>query len=146
MSEEIERFKPRTETGSDTRVIQSDKDAADINRMIAEMVSGGSAPRLNTREGVFADVSTSGDLAHHLDMARQANELFMSMPARVRAECENDVVAFLDVVMNDPGRLQALGLVLEGEGATPDPADAGGVEPSLSPDAEAPPAPVPEGS
>lgn len=146
MSEEKERFKPRTETGSDTRVIQSDRDQADINRMIAEMVSGGSAPRLNTREGVFADVSEAGDLAHHLDMARQANELFMSMPARIRAACENDVVTFLDTVLTDPGKLQAHGLVLEGEGVTPDPADAGGVDASTSPDVSAPPAPVPEGS
>lgn len=140
MSEEqpVVRRRPKLHTGDQSRTIQSDRDLVDINRIIAELVSGGPAPIMNRGEPSFADVSSSTDLQTHINIARQVETDFAKLPAAVRSAANNNPVQFLEMIVHPDGQiaLHEAGLTYTDGGgaaagnASPDVAD-GGPPPSM---------------
>lgn len=106
---------PRVDCSKDKPLTQqSAKDECDINVIVERAKRGADIPNLNPappRYGDFTEVPT--DLRECLNVVRRADELFMSLDARVRARFENDPAQMLDFLNNEANRDEAveLGLV-----------------------------------
>ncbi len=74
---------------------QSEAKATNINTIVAQYDKTGLLPQVG-RAALFADVSDAPDYRTALDLIRQADELFMGIPARVRSRFDNDPAVFLD--------------------------------------------------
>lgn len=79
----------------ETRTKQSEAKATNINTIVAQYDKTGLLPQTG-REALFADVADVGDYRSALDLIRQADELFMNIPAGVRSRFDNDAAVFLD--------------------------------------------------
>jgi len=88
--------RPRLETGSESYVDSSQKDACDINNIVRRFVRDGFISHLSKGVPVFADVSEVGDYRSALEQVRAAQEYFAGLPAKVRSRFRNDVAVFLD--------------------------------------------------
>lgn len=86
-----------------TRTKQSEAKATNINTIVAQYDKTGLLPQVG-REALFADVSDVGDYRSALDLIRNAEELFMTIPADVRSRFENDPAVFLDWTSNADNR------------------------------------------
>lgn len=129
-------------TGSESRVLQSDTDMVNINRVVAELVSG-NADQVPMARGIpsYIDVSDSSDLQSAINLARQAQFEFDQLPATVRFAAQNNPVQFLDMINTQEGQdaLQAAGLPFN-DGATAPSLDAPPVVPdgAVAPSMESP--------
>lgn len=141
----MSRLSPRPE-GPDFKTVipgksltkQSLGEETDINYIVAKFISSGSLDAFNRREARYGDVSGVGDYMECLNRVLSAEDAFNSLPAEVRAHCQNDVVNFLELV-HDPTRveeLRALGLLPPGE-TPPAPAGSSSAEGPDAPDESA---------
>lgn len=110
---------------------QSDKVAADLNRIMAQYEKTGMLPQV-VAQGLFADVSQVSDYRQALHDVELAEKAFMALPAKVRAQFENDAAAFLDFASNPENRdaLVEMGLIEKAKdppAAAPPRADPDGV-------------------
>lgn len=99
-----------------SKTLQSEKDSADINKIIERMGAQGVGPILNPSQPRFLDISAVGDYRSALDQVREAGSYFMELDAEDRRRFNNDPAEFLDTV-NDPAKLQALideGIIVDG--------------------------------
>lgn len=108
---------PRVDTSKDDPITQqSEKDDADIN-VIVERAKRGAVPPVGRNVppmyGDFADIPT--DLRDCLNMAKRAEDLFMSLDPNVRRRFNNDPVEMLDFLNDPKNRDEAyrLGLVVK---------------------------------
>lgn len=98
-------------TAAEGRAKQSEFRGTDVNVIVAQYNKTGMLPQV--MPGQFLDVSVVGDYRQALHEVRLAESFFMSLPAEVRSEFENDPASFLDFA-SDPanrGRLQELKLI-----------------------------------
>ncbi len=86
-----------------TRTKQSEAKATNINTIVAQYDRTGILPS-DGREALFADVSDAPDYRTALDLIQKADELFMDIPAAVRARFENDPAIFLDFTSDPANR------------------------------------------
>lgn len=87
-----------------TRAQQQFKDECDINTIVERFGITGKMPEalVTPMTGDFTEVV---DYQTALDLLRQADEAFMTVPADVRARFENNAGAFVDFV-SDPANLE----------------------------------------
>lgn len=76
---------------------QSFKDECDINIILARAERSGMLPARDAMPQ-FGDFSEVPDYLSALDIIDQAESQFMSLPAAVRKECDNDPAVFLEKV------------------------------------------------
>jgi len=96
-----------------SRTRQSHKESCDINFIVGQYRRTGQI--LHVAGGIprYGDVSESGDFREVMDRVRNAEAWFIGLPAKVRAEFDNEVVTFMDA-MSDPAqraKLEELGVV-----------------------------------
>jgi len=92
---------------------QSAKDECDINLIIERIKRGADLPDLTNKApkyGDFTQVPT--DLRECLNIVRQADDLFMTLDAKVRARFENDPSQMLDFLNDSKNRDEAIELGL----------------------------------
>lgn len=96
-----------------SRTKESFREEVDINRIVANARRGQAVTHLQKAQPMFTDVSEVGDYKSALDMIRNADAFFQMLPAKARAEFNNDPAEFLDAVDTVDGRarLEAAGLV-----------------------------------
>lgn len=118
-------------TKSKTR--QQYKADADINNIMAKYIKTGMLSHVNRYNGQYADVTGLGDYQESMNMIRTAQDMFMTLPAKVRSRFNNDPGEFLAFVDNPDNRdeLVALGLARK-------PAPESGAPPSGAPAAPVP--------
>lgn len=91
-----------------SRTRQEFADECDINVLMSKYEATGVVSHMNSRQPMYLDV---GDgvlpLQEALDTVRAATEAFMSLPARARAEFDNDPVRFVEYAQ-DPANLPRL--------------------------------------
>ena len=123
---------------------QSMKDECDINKMIERFRKSGMIEALDNQPQLYADVSGYGDYHGSLEIVRQTDELFMTLPADVREEFANDAGAFVEFAANPANRDKMLEMgLLKPESGEPMAASAEGPEPESAPGPQAPdPAPT----
>lgn len=104
---------PRIDCSKDKPLTQqSAKDECDINVIIDRIKRGADVPTTSTpaRYGDFTQIPT--DLRECLNVVRQADEVFMSLDAKVRARFENDPAQMLDFLNDSKNRDEAIALGL----------------------------------
>lgn len=87
--------RPQVEPGR-SRTKQSFAASSDINNIVKKFLKTGMIEHVNTRSPVYADVSQVVDFREALEQVRVTQEFFSKLPAKVRAEFENDPALFLD--------------------------------------------------
>lgn len=75
---------------------QEFKDECDINVLMATYETSGAIPRFNLGTPAYLDVSDVPDLARSIAIMEAAQTAFMTLPASVRREFDNDAVAFVE--------------------------------------------------
>lgn len=123
----------RKEFKKPSRTRDSSKDSTDINLIMRKYEKTGLITHLNKRNAVFGDFSNVQDYQTACQAVIEANNAFMTIPARVRARFGNDpgqLIAFLANPANDKEAVQ-LGLKVVKEVppsppvASPEPPEAG---------------------
>lgn len=92
---------------------QSFKDQCDIHRIIDRYDRTGLITHLNRAQAQYGDVSGLNDYQDVLDRIREAETLFMKLPAKTREAFNHSAAEFLDAA-NDPEKrdmLRDLGLL-----------------------------------
>lgn len=80
-----------------SRTRQEFAEECDVNNIMRRFEATGVVSHVNQREPMYLDLSEGvPDLQSAIDLVRVANESFMTLPARVRAEFENDPVKFVE--------------------------------------------------
>ncbi|AZL82724.1 internal scaffolding protein [Apis mellifera associated microvirus 7] len=84
-----------------SRTRQEFADECDINVLMRKFEATGVVSHVNQRSPMYLDLSDGVmPLQEALDTVRSATEAFMSLPARARAEFDNDPVAFVEFAQN----------------------------------------------
>lgn len=78
-----------------SRTRQEFADECDINVLMEKFEATGVVSHVNQRTAFHMDVTEVPDLQVALDTVRAAQEAFMTLPARARAEFDNDAVRFV---------------------------------------------------
>jgi phage internal scaffolding protein len=82
------------------RTKQSQKKETDVNFIMQKYERTGVMTHVTRNKAFYGDVSKVPDYASALEVVRSADELFRTVPAKIRAEFENDPQKFLDHVSN----------------------------------------------
>lgn len=80
------------------RTRQDQKDSCDINIIMKRYTKQGVLPRLNAKTPVYDDFTTTLSYHESLEHIRRADDLFMELPAEIRAMCENDPALLIPFV------------------------------------------------
>lgn len=121
-----DRYRVGTTFHLPSRAKQSFKDECDINNILRKFERGAVLEHLNRHEGRYGDYTElPTDYQGCLDQVQAANEMFASLPSKLRARFSNDPGAFLAFVSDsrNAAEMVALGLAR----ASPPPADPLGV-------------------
>lgn len=81
-----------------SRTVQSEKQACDINWIVAQYRRTGNIAHLARGVPQFVDVSEVGDFRSVLDQVRQTEEWFMRLPSGVRTKFDNRVENLMDAL------------------------------------------------
>lgn len=84
------------------------KEECGIDWIMKQYRGTGVITHLNPKQAQFADVSEMGDYRTALHQVREAEDLFMQLPSKLRAKFENDAAAFLDWVTDPSTELEEL--------------------------------------
>ncbi len=101
-----------------SRTRQSEAKATNINTIVAQYDKTGLLPQIG-REALYADVSEAPDYRTALDLIRNADELFMTIPAGVRRRFDNDPAVFLDWTSQPENRDEMIEMGLIEKPVTP---------------------------
>jgi len=93
---------------------ESDAKDSDINVIMARFKSTGQLPHRLT-EPLFGDFSAPIDYAQAVTTINEANDAFMSLPAKIRGQFGNDPGEFIKFATNPENReeLNKMGLIRE---------------------------------
>jgi len=79
---------------------QSFKNESNINNIMARYEKTGIVEHISAKSPQYGDFSEISDYQDNLNKVLMAEELFDSLPAKIRAEFSNDPGSFLDFVTN----------------------------------------------
>lgn len=114
--------------GEKSMTRQADAESADINKIMARYEMTGEGLPDMVAEAFFADVTEIPDFRTAVEMVNRGNELFMQLPAKVRAEFDNDPAAFVDFAARSENRDRLVEM-----GLLPKPVEIPEVKPPVSP-------------
>lgn len=80
---------------------QKHKDSCDIHVILRKAEKTGVIEHVNAYGGTYGDMPDSTDYLQHMLAIKKAEEMFMSVPARIRKKFENDPGQYIDF-MQDP--------------------------------------------
>lgn len=86
---------------------QEFKDAADINNVLGKWRRQGFVEHVNVKTGIYGDFTSVSSYQEALDRVAAAQDLFFSLPARIRSMCENDPARF-PTLLDDPAFVETL--------------------------------------
>lgn len=109
--------------GGESRTHQSFADDADINTIMGRYRNTGFVENVTLKRAVYGDFTDANSYHDQLNQLNAAQELFDSLPARVRARVNNDpaqLIAFVEDPTNDDELIE-LGLKNPIEEGKPEP-------------------------
>lgn len=100
------RGRPRVQTvfEDESLTVQSDRDGADVNKILDRYAKGGTLDSLNQADLRFLDVSEIGDYAEVMRTAKTAEVEFMKLPSKIREQFGHDVGNWLDAAHDQEKR------------------------------------------
>lgn len=107
------RRRVQIEFPDDGRTKQSFKDECDINTILRGYQKNGIISHVRQVQGRYGDFIGAVDYQEALNQVILADEMFNSLPAKVRARFENDPAAFLDFAQNpsNEAEMRSMGLL-----------------------------------
>jgi len=84
-----------------SRTKQAFKDACDINHIVKKFMKDGLISHVNSRQGMYADISSVVDYQKAQNLVLKANRLFSELPSELRDRFKNEPQNFLQF-MSDP--------------------------------------------
>lgn len=118
---EAARFTDVDCTSEKSLTVQSERDEADINKIVARIEKGGMITKFNTDPGFFADVSEFDGLQDMIIKVQKAESMFMELPAQVRERFANDPVNLVEFLADTNNRVEAESLGLVNKAPVPAP-------------------------
>lgn len=91
---------------------QSMSAECDINNIMKRYERTGIVTHNAVREAYFADVSVVPDFAQAVEVVRKAEDMFMTLPANVRARFDNDPAQYVQFCSNPDNRQEMIDLGL----------------------------------
>ena len=91
---------------SPTLTEQHHKDSADINSIVERFMRGDSVT-VNSKQGVYLDVSELPDYRDSLDAVMIVQDKFDLLPSSLRERFDNDAAQYFDFVVN-PANLESI--------------------------------------
>jgi phage internal scaffolding protein len=88
------------------------KDACDASKIVHRMQQTGICSHLAHGQGNYLDVSEVPDLIGAMAQVQAANVAFMSLPAKIRARFENDMVKYVEFLQDPKNAAEAVELGL----------------------------------
>lgn len=116
-----------------SKALQSQKEESDINTIVKRFGLTGQIPQ-SLRLPTYGDFTGITDYRTALEAVRYGEEAFMSLPASIRVEFNNDPEAFIEFCSNSANRdkLKEMGLLKD------EPAQKEGLAPTEQPAGEPP--------
>jgi len=106
-----------------SRTQQQFKEQCDVNNIMNKYKAGKPITHINTKTGVYGDLTEFTDYAESLQKVIHARESFMDLPSNIRTRFGNDpaqLIRFLDDSKNRDEAI-SLGLIKKPEAPKPDP-------------------------
>lgn len=100
----------RTVNNDPSLTIQSEKDACDINMIVAKCRKTGMMTNVRTDQLRYGDFSSAVDYHDSVLRAQEAQDAFMSLPADIRKRFSNDPGQLIDFLANEANRQEAVDL------------------------------------
>lgn len=99
-------------SGEKSLTHQSFKDECDINNIMSRYAKTGVVTHVNRFQGRYGDFSEIADYQTALGIVKNAEEMFLTLPAQIRAEFDNDPGTFIEFAENPANldRMVQLGL------------------------------------
>ena len=101
------RERVKTMPEGKSRTNQSMSKDADINNIMKRYEKTGLIEHTNQYQGDYGDFTQAMEYHEALNFVRASQEMFMTLPAPIRAEFDNDAGRFLSFV-NDPKNAEAM--------------------------------------
>ena len=101
------RERVQKEFRGESRTQQHLSDGTDVNVIMRRYEQTGFIESLKQRAPMYGHFDGSADYRAHLDRVQDLDDLFQSLPSRIRAAVENDPAQLLDLV-NNPERREEL--------------------------------------
>lgn len=126
IGETRQRLVPRrpSNTVGESMTQQNFKDECDVNNIMRKFEKTGMVSHVNSVQGTYADYTDMPQSYHEaLEQVQSAHDMFMTIPAKIRAEFNNDPGEFLAFV-EDPAnadKLRDMGLAKAKPEPVPDP-------------------------
>jgi len=86
--------------GTESMTEQQHKDSCDIHNIMHKYRETGVITHVNQYEGTYCDMSNSVDYHTAQNIIAEANSMFETVPAFIRADFDNDPSRFLDFMQN----------------------------------------------
>jgi len=90
----------QNDPGGDSRTKQAFQQETDINNIMRQHEKGLLVDHLNAHRGDYGDFIDAPDYHTALNRIHEADKAFMTIPAHIRAEFNNDPAEFLDFAQN----------------------------------------------
>lgn len=103
----VRHAKVALDASGDGRTRQEFADECDINILLARYEKSGVLNHYNAAAPDYFDASEMPDLQTAITAMREAERAFMTLPASVRREFDNDAVKFVDYAQN-PDNLERM--------------------------------------
>lgn len=95
-----------------TQTIQSEKDACDLNKIYEKYTKTGIMTNVRRDQPTYGDFSNIVDYHTAVMRVQEAEEQFMTLPARIRARFKNDPGELIEFLGKDENRAEAIELGL----------------------------------
>jgi len=95
----VKRYSQDLSAGGRTK--QSEREVCDINKIVAKARQTGFVNSVNSKPGVYADVSDVPDYQTALEIVNKADAEFMALPAKVRDRFNNDPAEMISFIMEE---------------------------------------------
>lgn len=89
-----------TEITGVSKTDQSQKEACDVNNIMSRYKKTGQITHLAKKQGVYADLTQISDLQSAIQQVQQAKTAFMTLPAELRAQLNNDPAKLVEFLQN----------------------------------------------
>lgn len=99
----IERRRVLAPEGGRLMTKQAERDASDVNKIVARWRQSGVMPQGSNRQPRYGDFSSGASFHDNLNSVREAERNFMDLPSKIRSYCGNDPGEYLDLCL-DPER------------------------------------------
>lgn len=95
-----------------TMTVQSERDACDVNLIVAKYAKTGLMTNIRTDKPMYGDFSSSVDYHESVFRLQQAEDAFMDLPANIRKRFDNDPGKLIDFLQDVNNREEAVSLGL----------------------------------